>query len=188
MTRASRQDSRKFGGSMITRFIPAAAALALVIAAPARRRRRFKPTRTIEFVVHGGPGSGNDVFARQLTTIIDQEKLAPVRVQVVNKPGGGSTTAAAYMVEQEGRSARDRLLHQHLADRSAGAAGGDQPAAGHEPDRAAGGRAGAGRGAGGFAVQDARADSSRRRRRSPGKLQAGRAARSRRARTPCASC
>src|SRR5215475_15683218 len=63
---------------------------------------QFKPSRPIEFVVHGGPGSGNDVFARQLTTIIDQEKLLPVRMQVVNKPGGGSTTAAAYVVSKKG--------------------------------------------------------------------------------------
>ena len=42
------------------------------------------------------------MFARQLSTIIDQEKLAPVRVQVVNKPGGGSTTAAAYLVSKKG--------------------------------------------------------------------------------------
>src|SRR3982075_4108833 len=63
---------------------------------------QFKPTRPIEFVVHGGPGAGNDVFARTLTTIIDQEKLSPVRMQVVNKPGGGSTTAAAYVVSKKG--------------------------------------------------------------------------------------
>jgi putative tricarboxylic transport membrane protein len=87
---------------MITRFTPALAALALVIAAMPAQAQQFKPTRTIEFVVHGGPGSGNDVFARQLSTIIDQEKLAPVRVQVVNKPGGGSTTAAAYLVSKKG--------------------------------------------------------------------------------------
>src|SRR3954451_20451922 len=63
--------------------------------------QQFKPTRTIEFVVHGGPGSGNDVFARKLSTIIDQEKLLPVRMQVINKPGGGSTTAAAYVVSKK---------------------------------------------------------------------------------------
>jgi putative tricarboxylic transport membrane protein len=86
---------------MITRFAPALAALALVIAAVPAQAQQFKPTRTIEFVVHGGPGSGNDVFARQLTTIIDQEKLAPVRVQVINKPGGGSTTAANYVTSKK---------------------------------------------------------------------------------------
>ena len=35
-------------------------------------------------------------------TIIDQEKLAPVLAQVVNKPGGGSTTAAAYLASKKG--------------------------------------------------------------------------------------
>src|SRR5437016_12469499 len=63
---------------------------------------QFRPTRPIEFVVHGGPGSGNDVFARALIAIIDQEKLAPVRMQVANKPGGGSTTAAAYVMSKRG--------------------------------------------------------------------------------------
>src|SRR4051812_33561270 len=62
----------------------------------------FKPTRPIEFVVHGGPGSGNDVFARALISIMDQEKLVPVRVLVANKPGGGSTAASAYVVSKKG--------------------------------------------------------------------------------------
>jgi putative tricarboxylic transport membrane protein len=77
----------------------AAAVVAATAAGPAFAQ--FKPTRPIEFVVHGGPGSGNDVFARALTTIIDQEKLSPVRIQVVNKPGGGSTTAAAFVVSKK---------------------------------------------------------------------------------------
>src|SRR5215208_3163170 len=63
---------------------------------------QFKPTRPVEFVVHGGPGSGNDVFARALIAIIDQEKLSPVRLQVANKPGGGSTTASAYVMRKRG--------------------------------------------------------------------------------------
>jgi putative tricarboxylic transport membrane protein len=63
---------------------------------------QFRPTRPIEFVVHGGPGSGNDVFARALISIIDQEKMLPVRIQVANKVGGGSTTAAAYVVSKKG--------------------------------------------------------------------------------------
>ena len=73
----------------------------LAVAGGGPAQAQFKPTKTIEFVVHGGPGSGNDVFARQLITIIEQEKLAPVRLQVANKPGGGSTTAAAYVVSKK---------------------------------------------------------------------------------------
>ena len=34
--------------------------------------------------------------------IIDQEKLSPVRLQVVNKVGGGGTTAASYVVAKKG--------------------------------------------------------------------------------------
>ena len=88
---------------MTRRHALAAAVLLLLllgVAAPDPARAEFKPTRPIEFVVHGGPGSGNDVFARALSAIIDQEKLLPVRIQVVNKPGGGSTTAAAYVVSK----------------------------------------------------------------------------------------
>jgi putative tricarboxylic transport membrane protein len=75
-------------------------ALAFTLAASFPASAEFKPTHPVEFVVHGGPGSGNDVFARALISIIDQEKLAPVRFQVFNKPGGGSTTAAAYVVSK----------------------------------------------------------------------------------------
>jgi putative tricarboxylic transport membrane protein len=79
----------------------AAAALA-VSAAFAPALAQWQPTQPIELVVHGGPGSGNDVMARQLVTIIEQEKLSPVRVQVANKVGGGSTTASAYMASKKG--------------------------------------------------------------------------------------
>jgi putative tricarboxylic transport membrane protein len=74
----------------------------LSLAALDRAWADFKPTRPIEFVVHGGPGSGNDVFARALIAIIDQEKLSPVRLQVANKPGGGSTAASAYVMSKKG--------------------------------------------------------------------------------------
>src|SRR4051794_32050002 len=78
----------------------AAAALLLATLSPAAAQ--YKPTRPVEFVVHNGPGSGNDVFARALVQVIEQEKLMPVRMQVVNKVGGGSTTAAAYVTEKAG--------------------------------------------------------------------------------------
>lgn len=87
---------------MIARLMSMLAALTLVAAGAWPAQAQFRPARTVEFVVHGGPGSGNDVFARQLATIIDQEKLAPVRFQVVNKPGGGSTSAATYVVSKKG--------------------------------------------------------------------------------------
>ena len=62
----------------------------------------FTPTRPVEVVVHTGPGGGSDILARAVVGMLEQEKLVPVRMQVVNKPGGGSTVAAAYLAEKKG--------------------------------------------------------------------------------------
>src|SRR5262245_35352311 len=64
----------------------------------------FKPAKPVELVVHTGPGGGNDVLARAMAGIVEKEKLLPVRMQVVNKPGGGGLTAMAYMVEKKGEA------------------------------------------------------------------------------------
>ena len=42
----------------------------------------FKPTRTIEVVVHTGPGGGSDILARAVAGMIEKEKLAPVRSHI----------------------------------------------------------------------------------------------------------
>jgi len=62
----------------------------------------YKPTRPVEVVVHTGPGGGSDLLARAVATMMEKEKLLPVRMQVVNKPGGGSAVAAAYLAEKAG--------------------------------------------------------------------------------------
>jgi putative tricarboxylic transport membrane protein len=62
----------------------------------------FKPTRPVEVVVHTGPGGGSDLLARAVALMIEKEKLLPVRLQVVNKTGGGSAVAAAYLAEKKG--------------------------------------------------------------------------------------
>jgi len=64
----------------------------------------FQPSRPIELVVHTGPGGGADVLARALVVIIDKEKLAPVRIQVNNKTGGGGLTAMHYLAEKKGEN------------------------------------------------------------------------------------
>jgi putative tricarboxylic transport membrane protein len=87
---------------MKSRSLIAGTAAVIVTAAFAPALAQWQPTQPVELVVHGGPGSGNDVMARQLTTIIEQEKLSPVRIQVSNRTGGGSTTASAYMASKKG--------------------------------------------------------------------------------------
>jgi putative tricarboxylic transport membrane protein len=73
--------------------------VAALVATPAQA---FTPTRPIEVVVHTGPGGGSDLLARAAVLMIEKEKLLPVRMQVVNKTGGGSSVAAAYLFEKKG--------------------------------------------------------------------------------------
>ncbi|MDP1717981.1 MAG: tripartite tricarboxylate transporter substrate binding protein, partial [Burkholderiales bacterium] len=80
-------------------FVLLAAAAALAAAPVAAE---FKPTKTIEIIVHTGPGGGADVLARFISSLVDKEKLAPVRMQVTNKPGGGGLTAMNFVVEKKG--------------------------------------------------------------------------------------
>lgn len=62
----------------------------------------FVPSKPIEIVVHNGPGSGPDVLARQLSAMIEQANLSPVRFTVLNKTGGGSTNASTYLASKKG--------------------------------------------------------------------------------------
>ncbi len=87
---------------MKTRLIPAILAATFVAASPAVPAQGFQPSKPIEVVVHTGPGGGNDVLARAIAVMVDKEKLAPVRMQVVNKTGGGGLTAMAYVAEKKG--------------------------------------------------------------------------------------
>jgi putative tricarboxylic transport membrane protein len=75
------------------------AALCAFTALPASA---YQPTRPIEVVVHTGPGGGSDLLARAVATMIEKERLLPVRMQVVNKTGGGGAVAAAYLAEKAG--------------------------------------------------------------------------------------
>jgi putative tricarboxylic transport membrane protein len=69
---------------------------------PAVWAQGYKPARPVEVVVHTGPGGGSDVLARAVANMMEKEKLLPVRMQVVNKTGGGGAVAAAYMAEKKG--------------------------------------------------------------------------------------
>jgi putative tricarboxylic transport membrane protein len=65
---------------------------------------QWKPTKTVDVIVHTGPGGGNDLLARAVAQMLEKEKLLPVRMQVVNKPGGNGAVAAAALSERKGDS------------------------------------------------------------------------------------
>jgi len=79
------------------------AAVLLLLVTPATAwAQTFKPERPVEIVVHNAPGGGSDLLARFMSTLLEREKLLPVRTQVTNRPGGGSALAMAYMAEKRG--------------------------------------------------------------------------------------
>jgi putative tricarboxylic transport membrane protein len=77
----------------------AAALAAAVLALPALAD--WKPTKPVDFVVHTGPGGGSDVLARAVATMFEKERLVPVRMNVLNKPGGNGAVAAAFLSERK---------------------------------------------------------------------------------------
>jgi putative tricarboxylic transport membrane protein len=62
---------------------------------------QWAPTKPVEFIVHTGPGGGSDLLARAVANMMEKEKLVPVRMQVVNKPGGNGAVAAAALAEKK---------------------------------------------------------------------------------------
>ncbi|MGH7833155.1 MAG: Bug family tripartite tricarboxylate transporter substrate binding protein [Candidatus Binatia bacterium] len=62
----------------------------------------YEPTRPVELVVHTGPGGGSDLFARAVAEMLQKENLVSQRINVLNKSGGGSAVAMAYLSEKKG--------------------------------------------------------------------------------------
>jgi putative tricarboxylic transport membrane protein len=57
----------------------------------------WKPTKDVEFVIPFGLGGGSDLMARIIHKVIVDEKLVPVNIALVNKPGGGGAAGIGYV-------------------------------------------------------------------------------------------
>jgi len=84
--------------SWLRAFAMSLVAAAVAIGAPATVVAQWKPTRDVEFVIPYGLGGGADLLARVLIKIIAEEKLAPVNLVAVNRPGGGSAVGVGQVV------------------------------------------------------------------------------------------
>lgn len=73
-------------------------ALAVSVFGTPAAQAQWKPTKEVEFVIPYGLGGGADLLARTIIKIIQEEKLTPVSVVAVNKPGGGTATGVGYVV------------------------------------------------------------------------------------------
>ena len=86
------QHARKIAAAMLS---------AAALAAPTAFAQGWTPTRPVDVIVHTGPGGGNDLLARAIATMAEKEKLLPVRMNVLNKPGGNGAVAAAALAEKK---------------------------------------------------------------------------------------
>jgi putative tricarboxylic transport membrane protein len=86
------------------------AALGAAMAAPALAQPAWKPDNTVEIIVPSGPGGGTDHTGRVVQHILQQQKLVPVPVNVVNKTGGGGALAVNYLNQFRGNA-----HYMHLA-------------------------------------------------------------------------
>ena len=57
----------------------------------------WRPTRDVEFVIPFGVGGGADLMARVIQKIITDERMVPVAINPVNRPGGGGAVGIAYV-------------------------------------------------------------------------------------------
>ena len=82
-----------------------AASVALLVGAPGAAHAQAKyPTKNIEVVVPFAPGGGTDNMMRMITAIMEENKWAPVPVNVNNRPGGSGTIGYSYLINKKGDS------------------------------------------------------------------------------------
>jgi len=82
-----------------------AASLALLAGSPDTARAQAKyPSKTIEVVVPFAPGGGTDNMMRMITAIMEENKWAPVPLNVINRAGGSGTVGYSYLITKKGDS------------------------------------------------------------------------------------
>jgi putative tricarboxylic transport membrane protein len=83
----------------------------------------WTPSKPVEMLVGVSPGGGIDRTARTLQKIMQEQHLVETPVNVVNKPGGGSTLVQAYLNLKQGDAhyyeiTATSLLTNHITGKS----------------------------------------------------------------------
>jgi putative tricarboxylic transport membrane protein len=86
---------------MNRRMFAAAAVLALS-AGSAWGQAGWRPDKPVEIVTASAAGGSNDRVARMIQRIMQDGKLVPVPVSVLNKPGGNQTLSRTYLQQHAG--------------------------------------------------------------------------------------
>jgi putative tricarboxylic transport membrane protein len=76
--------------------------LAGALAACGAHAQAWKPQKAVEIVVPTAAGGANDTMARLIQKVLQEHKLVPTPVLVINKPGGNQTLATVYVHQHQG--------------------------------------------------------------------------------------
>lgn len=57
----------------------------------------WKPDKPVELIIGAAPGGANDRIGRSIQRMLQERRIVPTAINVVNKPGGGQAIAFAYL-------------------------------------------------------------------------------------------
>ena len=98
------------------------AVMACAFAAPGLAQT-WKPEKPVEIIIGTTPGGPQDRTGRLIQKILQEQKLVPAPINVVNKPGGGGAIAVTYMQQNAGKSnvigvSSNTLLTNHITKKN----------------------------------------------------------------------
>ncbi|GMQ74966.1 MAG: tripartite tricarboxylate transporter substrate-binding protein [Gammaproteobacteria bacterium] len=91
-----------FRRTLLVQGLALGAGLAVSLGMASTALAQFQPKKPIEFVVMAGKGGGADKAVRLMQSIIAKNKMAPVPVTPINKPGGTGAEALVYLKSKKG--------------------------------------------------------------------------------------
>jgi len=91
-----------FRRKLLVQGLALGAGLAVSLGMASTALAEFQPQKPITFVVMAGQGGGADKAVRLMQSIIAKNKMAPVPVTPINKPGGTGAEALVYMNGKKG--------------------------------------------------------------------------------------
>ena len=108
---------------LLRRSLGVALAVAVTALAAPLAAHAWTPSKTVEIVVPSAPGGSNDKTARTVERILNEKRLVPSTITIVNKPGGGNALTLNYLVQHPGDGhylmiGTPTLLTNHIVGRN----------------------------------------------------------------------
>lgn len=84
------------------KFLARAALVSLISVTQVWAQAGWRPEKQVEIILPTAPGGGNDVVARLMAKMLQEQKLVTTPILVMNKPGGNQALSVAYLSQHPG--------------------------------------------------------------------------------------